>query len=59
MFRTADDEELMSSLMISCIPEGSRSMARKTSRHMTLPDPSQIELTGASLYIRAIGPVST
>ena len=38
---------------------GLREIARSTSRHITLPEPSQIELTGASRNRRPIGPVST
>src|SRR6185437_14987351 len=38
---------------------GSRASARSTSRHMMLPDPSQIELSGVSRKRRAIGPSST
>src|SRR6185437_9239071 len=38
---------------------GSRARARSTSRHMMLPDPSQIELSGVSRKRRAIGPSST
>ena len=34
---------------------GSRRAARSTSRHMTLPEPSQIELSGASRYSRGSG----
>ena len=34
-------------------------MTRSTSRHMTLPEPSQMVFTGASLKIRAMMPLST
>src|SRR5437762_627341 len=36
------------SAMTACAPSPSRPSARSTSRHMTLPEPSQIALSGAS-----------